>query len=477
MNYKMQKLLTFAFAILTILTAQGKVRLSPLFSDNMILQQLTEAQIWGETTIKNGDITITPSWSSTAITTKANGRGEWKTTISTPSYGGPYTISISDGEADVTIENVLIGEVWIASGQSNMARTLAGMKDQYIENSVIDIAKSRDSKLRIMSIRRGGATDPQTKVLSQGWQEASSSVVRGTSATAYYFARMLRECLDIPVGIIVSAVGGTSINCWISNEIAAKYEDVVNHDEHYPHPDTRHSSVLYNAMIHPIAGYSSKGFIWYQGESDIVNYSSYSQKMVDLVDLWRKKWGDDSMAFYYAQIAPFDYEKEIAPGWKSHYIREAQLKAVDMIPNSGMAVLSDAGDKNNIHPSCKTIPGERLALQALEKSYFFEGVESDGPTIKSVEIIGSEMVITFDNTKIGVITHNNEEVKDFEIAGDNGEFVKADARIEKGVVIVSAKSVKEPKYIRYGFKNWFKGTLYNVEGIPASSFRTDEFKH
>ncbi len=471
----MKRITLLTLSLLLVTTLRAEVTLSQLFSDNMILQQLTDAKIWGSTTRKGATITIIPSWSgATPIVTEADADGEWRTTIPTPAYGGPYSITISDGE-EHTINNVLIGEVWIASGQSNMARTLSGTRDQYIENSIIDIAKSRDSQLRIMSVGTMVAQEPQSVLRSQGWREASSGVASGTSATAYYFARMLRECLDIPVGIITAAVGGTSINCWLSEEVTDKYDDVAPGDAIYPYPSNRHSNVLYNAMIHPIAGYTAKGFIWYQGESDITNYKSYPHKMVDLVELWRTMWGDDSMAFYYAQIAPYEYSKMIAPGWDGRYIREAQLKAVDMIPNSGMAVLSDVGDDKNIHPADKQTPGERLALQALAKSYDFEAIEPDGPTLKEVVVEGNEMTLTFNNSRFSVITRNHGPLRDFEVAGEDGNFVEAEARIEAGAVVLSAKTVKEPKYVRYGFKDWFVGTLFNVEGMPASSFRTDDF--
>ncbi len=470
----MKKSLLLTLALFVVTFAQAEVTMPALFSDNMILQQQTSAAVWGESSKKRGDVSVTTSWNNKTVKTKSDSQGHWRVRVETPSYGGPYTITINDGD-EHTIQNVLIGEVWIASGQSNMARTLSGTKSQHIENSTRDIALSRDPQLRIMSIRRSVAEEPQTTVVSKGWSEATSGVVSGTSATAYHFARMLRECLDVPVGIITAAIGGTSINCWIDSDVAVKYGDIAEGDSIYPYPSPRHSTVLYNGMIHPIAGFTAKGFIWYQGESDIVHYQSYAQKMSDMVALWRKVWGSEDMAFYYAQIAPYEYEQHIKPGWFSMYVREAQLEALKLIPNSGMACLSDVGDKNTIHPSCKSIPGERLAYQALEKSYGFEGLESDSPTVKTVEVEGGVMTLTFDNARFGVTTLERGELRDFELAGEDGFFVEATAIIENGVVKVYAEKIPEPKYVRYGFKNWFEGSLFNIEGIPASSFRTDRF--
>ncbi len=460
-----------------VTSASAKVTMSPLFSDNMILQQLTNAPIWGVSTIKGGEVRVTMSWSGESVTTKTNRQGEWRVEVATPSASATeQTITVSDGDEEHIINNVLIGEVWVASGQSNMFRMLSGTRSKHVDNSTRYLALSRDPQLRIMSVGRAVSDKPTKELKSKGWHEASSGVVAGTSATAYHFARMMREALDVPIGIITSAVGGTSINCWVDSSIAEKYaEDTKELNEVYPYPSHRHSTVLYNAMIYPIVGYAAKGFIWYQGESDITRPDTYAQKMADMVAMWRKEWGRQDMAFYYAQIAPYEYEEYIRVGWHSMYIREAQLKALDLIPNSGMAVLSDAGERDDIHPSRKDIPGERLAYQALEKSYGFEALESDGPTLAKVEVEGSTMRLTFDNARFGVTTLDKGELRDFEIAGEDGKFVSAKATIERGEVLLSAKTVKEPKYVRYGFKNWFMGSLYNIEGIPASSFRTDEF--
>ncbi len=470
----MKKQFLLTLALLFAISARAEITLVPLFSDNMMLQQQSQAPIWGVTTIKNGEVRVTTSWDNQTFSTKADSKGNWRVSVETPVYGGPYTITIEDGDQQRVISNVIIGEVWIAAGQSNMFRKVSGQRSQHVIDSNMDLARSRDPQMRIMTIGRIISDEPLTTLRSGGWSEATSGVVSSTSATAYYFARTMRECLDVPVGIIVAAVGGTSINCWMDSQTASKFEDIAWNDAENT-IDYRHSCRLYNGMINPIAGYAAKGFIWYQGESDIVYYQSYAQKMADMVAQWRQKWDNEDMPFYYAQIAPYEYELYIRAGWHSMYTREAQLEAAELIPNSGMAPLSDVGEADDIHPSNKRVPGERLALQALEKSYGFEGVEADGPTLESVEVNGNEMTLTFANARFGVSTLDQGELRDFEIAGQDGHFVEATAKIVAGNVVVSAPSVKEPKDVRYGFKNWFVGTLYNIEGIPASSFRTDKY--
>lgn len=466
----MKKYLILVLAIIVATYAEAKVTLPALFSNNMILQQQCNAPIWGQSTAKS--VTVTTSWNSKSVKSSVDASGNWRATIATPSYGGPYTITINDGSKTV-IENVMIGEVWIASGQSNMEMPMAGFVSQPVEGANRDIATSKDSYMRVMTIEKVAESEPSNKVNSSGWQEATSESISTTSATAYYFARMLRAALDIPVGILVTSWGGTPINSWMSVENASKYEDCAKRDRNMAATQPSRSGVLFNGMINPIVGYAAKGFLWYQGESDRGSYKLYENKMVDLVSEWRTLWGDEQMAFYYAQIAPFEYDYRNSNTYcVSMYIREAQLKASTMIAGSGMAVLSDAGDKNCIHPTKKSIAGERLAYQALKKSYGLNGIEADGPIFNSMEIEGGEVTITFDNAANG-LSATNGKLQDFEIASENGLFVEADAYIKGGKVVVSSPKVKNPAHVRYGFKDWFIGSLYNTQGIPASSFRTD----
>ncbi len=466
----MKKRVLLLLSLFTATAAQAKVSLEPIFSDNMILQQKAIAAIWGSSDSGKSTLTVCGSWDGKTIQASIDSNGNWKAELQTPSYGGPYTVTIDDGDQRV-INNVLIGEVWIASGQSNMEMEMAGFNSQPVENSNFDIATSYDPYLRILDVERTVSDTPLTTVDSDGWAEACSDVVAPVSATAYYFARTLRQSLDIPIGILVSTWGGTSINSWVRPEFANAYEDVMAREKKSSPRSQHYPGGLHNGMINPIAGYTAKGFIWYQGESDRYRYATYADKMVDLVTAWREMWGDEDMPFYFAQIAPFEYSVNGQDDILSRYMREAQEAAVDLIPNSAMVCLSDAGLKGCIHPSNKRVAGERFAYQALNKAYGQKSVVADGPKYKSFEVEDSKIIITFDNAETG-LTSFGEELQDFEIAGDDNNFVAAKAVIRGNTIILSSEEVTAPTKAQYGFKNWFKGSLYNIGGIPASSFRT-----
>ncbi|MFR9603063.1 MAG: sialate O-acetylesterase [Rikenellaceae bacterium] len=468
----MKKLLISLLSIFALSRADAKITLTPLFSDNMILQQETQAPIWGSSDKSKATISITTSWDNKTTKTKANDNGDWRLEVETPTYGGPYTITISDGE-EVTLSNVLIGEVWIASGQSNMEMMMTGFNSQPVEGANHDIATSRDPQLRVMDVEHAVSDTPLSTITSLGWSEANSEVVAPMSATAYYFGRTLRTSLDIPIGILVSSWGGTSINSWTCPEDANSYIDVQQREKKSSPRSQHYPGGLYNGMINPIIGFAARGFIWYQGESDRMRPDTYCQKLSDLASKWREEWGNEEMPFYYAQIAPFEYTRYAQTDTISMYMREEMSKAVDIIPNSGMVCLSDAGLQDCIHPSNKRVVGERFAYQALVKTYGLKGIVADGPRFKSAEIKDNTIVITFDNAEIGLSTFG-EEIRDFEISGEDGIFVEASARIRSNTVILSSKAVPEPTKARYGFKNWFKGNLYNLGGIPASSFKTFE---
>ncbi len=472
----MKKLL-LPLALLLGVTAQAEVKLQPLFSDNMILQQQTLAPIWGKSTKKDATVSVTTSWDNKTTKTKVDKDGKWRVELETPAYGAPYTITIDDGDkSPIKLENVAIGEVWVASGQSNMEMEMAGFNCQYVENSNRDIALSKDRNLRIMSVNRTVMTQPSDSVNSAGWSEACSEIVTDMSAAAYYFARTMRTAMvDVPVGILEASWGGTSINSWVTPADAATYEDVKSQTRKHSPRSQHYFGGLYNGMIHPIAGYSAKGILWYQGEADRMRYETYTKKMSDLITAWRKSWGksDVDMPFYYVQIAPYEYSRgrDGAADTLAPYMREVQAKAADVLPNTGVVILSDAGMQTCIHPSNKLAVGERLAYQALVKTYGFGGFAADPPIYKSAETKDGTLILTFDNAEKG-LTSFGKRLSDFEIAGEDGVFVAAGARIRGNTVILSAKGVENPVKARYGFKNWFEGSLFGITGLPVSTFKT-----
>ncbi|MFR9560623.1 MAG: sialate O-acetylesterase [Rikenellaceae bacterium] len=470
----MKKELLTLLALITISYSSAEVTLPPLFSDNMILQQQTLAPIWGTTSKKGATLKIKTSWNNQTTTCNSDSDGNWKAVLETPSYGGPYTITINDGDIK-EVNNVLIGEVWIASGQSNMEMEMSGFNGQHVEYSNIDIACSTDNQLRIMDVERAVSATPLSTITSAGWGEACPEVVAPLSATAYHFARILRASLKIPVGILVSTWGGTSINSWVCPEDANSYQDVKDRTRKSSPRSQHYPGGLYNGMICPIAGYAAKGFIWYQGESDRMRYDTYGKKLQDMATKWRKDWDNEQMPFYFAQIAPFEYAGKDKADTLAPYMREAMVEAVNIIPNSDVIILSDAGLRNCIHPSNKRAVGERFAYKALVKTYNTKGIVADAPTYKSKETKDNTIILTFDNADTG-LTSFGSPLTDFEVAGADGKYYPATAKTRGNTIILSSKEVANPINARYGFKNWFQGSLFNIGGIPASSFRTDKPK-
>jgi sialate O-acetylesterase len=450
-------------------TLSGEVKLPAIFGDNMVLQQKTDAAIWG-TAEKNSTVRIITSWNSKSYTAKAGKDGKWKVKVTTPSAGGPYEISLSDGKT-LKLKNVLIGEVWVCSGQSNMEMPVRGYFNQPVTGSNNSIAASSNPSLRMFSVEKATSLQPADD-FTGSWKVCEPENVSEFSATAYYFGLFLNRVLNVPVGLINSSWGGTRIEPWISEDGFKKFDFVTLPDKSQQgtlSPQT--PTVLFNAMINPMAGYGIRGAIWYQGESNRNEADKYVMLLPGLVENWRSVWGVGDFPFYYIQIAPFDYG---TGGLSSAYLREAQLKASTAIPNIGMACIMDLGEKDNIHPADKKTGSERLALLALTKTYGKSGFASSGPVLKEMTVEGQVVKLTFDNAKNG-LTSFGKELTCFEVAGANKRFVPAKAFItDKGITLM-CPYVTDPVAVRYAFKDFIVGDLFNTEGLPASSFRTDNW--
>jgi sialate O-acetylesterase len=456
------------------LTAQ--LKLPSLFSDDMILQQKSEAAIWGWA--KAGvKISVVPSWDHKKYTATSNASGKWNVKISTPSAGGPYEITISEGNS-LTLKNVMIGEVWICAGQSNMEMPMKGFRGQPVIGSNDAILTSKNKNIRLFTVARSGKTEPQEDCKGQ-WKEASPESVTNFSATGYYFGRLLNEVLDVPIGLICVSYGGSCIQTWMSKNTAIPFETtgLPSKGDSMKVPN-RTPTALFNGMLNPVIGYGIKGTIWYQAESNYREPDKYPMLFSNMVKEWRNLWGIGNFPFYYAQIAPFDYfsldPKNPASWVSSAYIREAQLKSMDSIPNSGMAVLMDIGEEKCIHPAHKEVGGKRLAYWALAKTYNITGFGYASPTYKAIEIKDSTLVISFNNAPNGLTSFGNE-LKCFEIAGDDKKFFPARATLGAKSVTVSALEVKKPIAVRYAFKDFVIGDLFSTEGLPVSSFRSDNW--
>ncbi len=463
--------LTVMMILMAVTSAliNAEVKLPAIFSDNMVLQQQTDVAIWGKAN-PGASVTVKTSWNGRTWSSRADKDGNWKVKVSTPSAGGPYTITISDGKP-VVLKNVLIGEVWICSGQSNMEMPMKGYRNQPVTGSNDIIAQSSNPSIRLITIPKVASLTPLDN-FNGAWKLCEPENVSEFSATAYYFGMMLNKVLNVPVGLINTSWGGTRIEPWISEDGCKKFDFIKLPDKTQQQgnlsPQT--PTVLFNAMINPVAGYGLRGGIWYQGESNRMEYVQYQQLMPGLVQNWRSVWGIGDFSFYYVQIAPFDYGSA-----NSAFLREAQLKASTAIPGIGMACIMDTGEKDCIHPANKAAAGKRLAYQALAKTYGKKGFACDGPVLKEMKVEGTQVKLTFDNAPNG-LTSFGKGLYCFEVAGANKRFYPAEAFITNAGVTVFSPTVTEPVAVRYAFKDFIIGDLFNTEGIPASSFRTDTWE-
>ena len=448
----------------------AEIKLPSIFGDNMVLQQQTEAAIWG-TANKNSTVKVSTSWNNKSYSAQASSDGNWKVKVATPKAGGPFEITISDGKA-LKLKNVLIGEVWVCSGQSNMEMPMKGFRNQPITGSSDAISLSSNPNIRLFTVKRATSIEPLND-FTGNWKLCEPENVSDFSATAYYFGLMLNKALNIPVGLINTSWGGTRIEPWIS-EMGCKNFDWVKLPEKKPienlSPQT--PTVLFNAMINPIVGYGMRGAIWYQGESNRNEPEYYQKLMPGLIENWRSVWGIGEFPFYYVQIAPFDYGPTAL---NSAYLREAQLNASTAIKNVGMACIMDIGEKDCIHPANKEIGSKRLAYLALSQTYGIKGINGQSPVLKEMKVAEGVVKLTFDNAPNG-LTSYGKDLSCFEVAGANKRFFQAKAFITGTGVTVISPSVAEPVAVRYAFKDFIVGDLFSTEGLPVSSFRTDDWE-
>ncbi|MRG45706.1 sialate O-acetylesterase [Chitinophaga sp. SYP-B3965] len=440
--------------------ANAKVILPAVIDNNMVLQQKTNAALWGKAR-PAAKVKVTTSWNGKSYTAQAGSDSLWNVSVSTPAAGGPFSITFDDGEK-LVLKNILIGEVWVCSGQSNMSMPVKGFRNQPVEGSNDMLMNAKNPKIRLFQIPRQFSDKAQFDAKVISWEEADVESVSEMSAVAYLFGKIIQEKLDVPVGIIHTSWGGTRIEAWMSPSTTPPASgNAVKLNQNSP-------SVLFNAMIHPILGFSIKGVLWYQGEANRKNPQAYPQQMQSMVADWRKRWNCGEWPFYYVQIAPFKYDNDK----QSAYLREAQLQALQLIPNSAMAVTADAGQELSIHPPYKMTVAKRLAYAALARDYGFSKLPYQGPVYKSMKISKDTIDLIFDHAENGLYA-GTKDLTLFEIAGEDKVFHAAEAKITATGIRVRSNDVKNPVAVRYAFNDWFTAELYNNEGLPASSFRTD----
>lgn len=454
-------LILFAFTT----TMFAKIILPSVFADNMVLQQNADVAVWGWSN-PGETVKIVASWNDKdTVKIKADNYSKWTTTITTIEAGGPYSIQIL-GSSKVQLNNVMLGEVWICSGQSNMEWSV----NATIINGEEEAAKANHPNIRIFHVQKIGAEFPQ-QTCNATWSVCTPETMRSTSAIGYFFARELQQKLNVPVGIIVSAWGGTPAEVWIEKSRIENNSELnkAKYKENFDWwPGT--AGALYNSMIYPIAPYGIAGAIWYQGESNCSNYPIYSKLMKTLIENWRADFKKD-FPFYQVQIAPYAYGDK----GTSEYLREQQEMVTKIVPNTGMVVVSDLVDNiKDIHPRNKLDVGKRLANYALAETYKQNIGAYKSPSFESMKVEKDKVHINFNNAAAGLKSTGKTPVK-FMIAGDDQKFVEATAKIEGNTVILSSKLVKTPVAARFCFDDTLMPDVFSAEGLPLAPFRTDKW--
>lgn len=468
-----------AYLLGLCISAEAKLVPSKLFSDGMVLQQNTEAAIWG-TSDANVQITVTPSWNGKTYRCKADADGNWRVRIETSnaSYKA-HSITIKGGGTSMKINDVLLGEVWLASGQSNMQMPMSGFFNCPVENAMeyISAPAARD-KIRMFTVPAILSYEPLHDVDGK-WDRADSESIPWMSAVAFFFARELNEILDIPIGIVSCSYGGARIESWLPKEILETYPDEDLSREriesliHYHRP-----YLMYNAMLNPVKGYAIKGFIWYQGCSNVGKHDQFCDRMNTLIEHWRECWEDteDRLPFYMVELAPYRNKPKTDTPYFA-LLRQAQHDAAKMIPNCGVIVTNDlveTYEQDNIHPAKKKEVGERLAFMALNRTYGFGMIACDSPeAIRCYRIQnGCEIAVELTNSRNGL--NRCMEIKGLEVAGSDGIFYPvtyAEFGGEPQVLKIRSEYVSEPYEVRYGWGDFKPGNLKNVQGLPVAPFR------
>ncbi len=491
--------------------AHAEVTLPNVISDNMVLQRDVPVPIWGWAAAGE-EVTVTLQGSDAEATynttTTADAKGKWQVTLPVTPAGGPYTLHVAATNA-LVYENVLFGEVWVCSGQSNMEWPVRASKD-----SDTEIAAAIYPMIRLFDVPHKPSGLAMYDVNAK-WHPTTPETIENFSAVAYYFGRKLYENLNVPIGLINTSWGGTRIEPWtpligfqtvpalesvakevqtnnatyrkelprkikaIEAWIAETREALAAGDVTVPMPENRHPLAhharptgLYNGMVHPLVPFAIRGAIWYQGESNLRDSMMYHEKMKALITGWRKVWRQGEFPFYFVQLAPYDYSGWDVSPFLLPEIWEAQTATWATVPHTGMAVTTDIGNPKDIHPRNKQAVGRRLALFALAKTYNRTDITYSGPLYKSMKVENNTIRILFDYATGGLMSRDGEPLTRFEIAGQDKHFVEAVATIDGNTIVVSSDTVLHPVAVRFGWHHTAEPNLINNAGLPASPFRT-----
>lgn len=462
---------TFIVLSCSVGVFSASLTLPPIFSDRMVLQQKDNVKVWGKGTPKQAVIVIA-DWDDKPCNAVIASDSTWSVKVATPvaSYK-KYAITIKSGSEQIELKDVLIGEVWLCSGQSNMHMPMKGYFGQPVLGSLEDILSSNNENLRYYNVKQNSSLK-SLKQCDGVWEKASIESTGSFSATAYYFGRQLQKILNVPVGLIHASWGGSKIQAWMSKESLAKFPEIkIPTEEPEKRVAPMRANVLFNGMINPIAGYNIKGVIWYQGESSQADYKMYPDLFATMHDDWVKQWDSKTkFPIYFCQITP--YAKYSAK--RSALMREAQLKVSQNQPNTAMAVLLDVGEENILHCANKKAPGDRLAYIALARDYGYQSIPYRSPEFKSLNAIDNKLIIRFNYAQDGLTTFN-KTLQNFKIAGSDKVFYPAKAEIVLNTIELSCGTIDRPVAVRYAFEEYAEASLFGINGLPVSSFRSDDW--
>lgn len=450
---------------LTILpSVQGEIRLPNVLGNHMVLQQQSEVSLWGWSNPAE-KVHIVTGWDTVSYETTADSGGKWKTTIKTPKAGGPFEINIK-GSNEIVLKDVMIGEVWVCSGQSNMEWS----GSQQLPQSLEEAPHANHPGIRLFYIPKLTADFPQERCEGE-WKVCTPEEMVRFSAVGYFFGKKLHQELNVPVGLINSNWGGTPAEVWTPREIVEN-DSLLKEAAAQLKPFAwwpKDAGKCYNAMIHPMTPFSIAGAIWYQGESNVSTAYGYEKLFTNMIGAWREAWQKD-FPFYFVQIAPYTYGDNL----NGPLLREAQTRSASY-PNTGMVVVSDLVDNvKDIHPQNKKGVSERLANFALARTYNQEKAAFQSPTFDRMEVQGSAVRVHFKHAEGGLIARDGAP-RDFYVAGSDKKFLPATAVIEGDTVVVQSDKVTVPVAVRFGFTNDAIPNLFSKNGLPVNLFRTDNW--
>ncbi len=461
----MRKSCLLILSLFALTCVRAAVRLPAVLTSNMVLQQQSNVKFWGWSD-PGERIFITTSWDQRTDSVIGTRDGKWQLLLPTPAAGGPYTIEVKASNR-IVLENVLIGEVWVCSGQSNMEMCETwGLPDVKEE-----LPLCNNTNIRFFQVPRTTAAYPQDDCKAQ-WTACDSNTLKKFSAVGYFFGKKLNKELNVPVGLIQAAWGGTPAEVWTPAEL-------VNGDTSLQRTAAKQKpsngwpyipGYCYNAMLAPLTSFSVAGVLWYQGESNTVAPFTYERLLTTMIAAWRKAWSKP-LSFYYVQIAPFAYGVKD----QGSVLREQQAKC-EQLENTGMVVISDlVEDTSDIHPKNKHDVGLRLANRALAETYHKKDIVYKSPTYQTMQEMAGKIVLSFSDAGDGLVVRG-PEIKELLIAGEDSIFYPARVKIEGSRITVSAKQVKKPVVVRYQYSNAGIGNLFSKQGLPVAPFRTDDWR-